>query len=523
MKKSITCFLVFILSIIFTFGSLAAGFTDNSEEIEKATKSVLMLFVYRSEYDEVTDFFATGSGFVAFNSSLLVTNYHVIEGGARILALDDDNNAYELDKVICADENYDIAILEFDKPTKLTPFDLYADDHINRGSPVIAIGSPYGGEKNTVTKGIVSSQYERSDGRPEIQFTAQISSGNSGGVLLNDNGKVIGIPTESFVDGQNLNFAVNISVAIAMYNAWDGKKYSLKNYKTSAKMDFNGVYKHDTQTTQAPETESQSSIESWICTNCGQENTTKFCQNCGTRKTYWICSCGKENADNKFCGECGKSIFDLIDSFNSAIEKAAHNDYSGALDILKDLGQFNSGSFETDAGANAYAQEYINKINNEQGKEIDNAIPNNVTNYSIPVSAAQINNNFSLFSGNTVKLNGLKIYDWAVVTPSNSIKHGKQAKLLAQNSTGYSLHILCYSGDYYIDVVLIDYYDWGWNNHTDDLLGMIGKIKSLSIEGVVQPNLVSWRNMYTESQIIYGVYKNTSSIPSITINSIDWQ
>ncbi|MCR5566722.1 MAG: S1C family serine protease [Clostridiales bacterium] len=111
MKKVLSCFLIIIFSILIAFGSFATGFTDNSAEIEKAAKSVLMLFVYKNVNDEVTDFFATGSGFVAFNSSTLVTNYHVIESGKRVLALDDDNNAYELDKVLCADKNYDIAMV----------------------------------------------------------------------------------------------------------------------------------------------------------------------------------------------------------------------------------------------------------------------------------------------------------------------------------------------------------------------------------------------------------------------------
>ena len=52
--------------------------------------------------------------------------------------------------------------------------------------------------------------------------------------------------------------------------------------------------------------------ESWICPNCGEENTSKFCGECGTVKpepepeaVSWICpNCGTEN-EGKFCGECG--------------------------------------------------------------------------------------------------------------------------------------------------------------------------------------------------------------------------
>ena len=369
MKKLFAILIAVVLAVVVAVSSFAAGFTDNAEEIENAAKSVLMLFVYENEYDELSDWYASGSGFVAFNNSTLVTNYHVIDSGARILALDDDNNAYEFDKVLCADKKYDIAILGFSEPTKLKPFDLYPNDHILRGSSVVVIGSPAGGNKNTVTKGIVSSQSNRyDDNRPEIQFSAQISHGSSGGVLLNDDGKVIGVATESSTLGEDLNYAVNISVAVAMYKAWDGKTYPVGSQPSIAKMDFTGVYEHNKATAAVTvETAMQvvtelANNDTWTCLNCGAENTTKFCQECGAEKPYWICSCGKLNSGNKFCGECGQSFSDQVDSLNRALAKAVDHDYADAAELLEGLGQFNSGSFETVEGTHLEAKSFIEKM-----------------------------------------------------------------------------------------------------------------------------------------------------------------
>ena len=211
--------LLFVSLAIFLapFGARAeSGFSDDPDRVEIATKSVLMLEVY----DGNGIFLGSGSGFVAFDSATLVTNYHVIEGADMVVAYTDEGDQYIVDQVIAADKKRDLAILVFSSPTDLVPLSLNVSGELKRAQKVVAIGSPIG-ITNTVSIGNISALYEE-DGVSEIQFTAPISPGSSGGALFDDNGEVIGITSATYLDAQNINIAVNAREVFAMYAAWDG-------------------------------------------------------------------------------------------------------------------------------------------------------------------------------------------------------------------------------------------------------------------------------------------------------------
>ena len=76
-----------------------------------------------------------------------------------------------------------------------------------RGQKVIAIGSPLG-LFNSVSDGIISG-FRKIKDMDMIQFTAPISSGSSGGAVLNTYGQLIGISTAGIDKGQNINLAVS--------------------------------------------------------------------------------------------------------------------------------------------------------------------------------------------------------------------------------------------------------------------------------------------------------------------------
>ena len=88
----------------------------------------------------------------------------------------------------------------------------YLDNKLVRGQRVVAIGSPLG-LFNTVSDGIISAFRVRENGTRMIQFTAPISSGSSGGAVLDMYGRLIGISTSGFDEAQNINLAVDINEA----------------------------------------------------------------------------------------------------------------------------------------------------------------------------------------------------------------------------------------------------------------------------------------------------------------------
>lgn len=348
MKRSLALVLCLFFVFVFSNASLAAGFSQDADAIETTAQSVLMLSIYNSKGQLI----ATGSAFCAINSTILITNYHVIEDASKVTATSDTGREYYPTKVICADKDMDIAIIGFDNPTSLRPLALKPDDHLKRGSSVVAIGSPEG-LRNTVSIGNISSQFEE-DGKPWIQFTAPISHGSSGGALLNDDGQVIGVTSAMYKSGQNLNFAINIAVAQAMYNAWDGKEYTFQNFKSTAKMDFTNVYNTDSKT----ETIISSESSTWVCPDCGHQNTTRFCSECGMEKPIWICACGQIN-NGKFCGSCGRSVASLIQELNEAFALMDQNKYLEAIPILEGLEYFNCVSIASSKGKNITAHEQI--------------------------------------------------------------------------------------------------------------------------------------------------------------------
>lgn len=217
-------FSAFLLAFVLLLGCCApacAGFSSDPDALEAAAKSVLMLEIFDDDYNLI----ATGSGFIAFNEYTLVTNYHVIEDAAYILAISDDGYPNMVIDTVVADEQKDLAILVLVSTVDLTPLTLGTGENLKRGSSVAAIGSP-NGITNTISTGIISALYEY-DNVSWIQFTAPISEGSSGGALFDDDGNVIGVTSAYLTDTQNMNMAINVAEVVALYNNQGGSRASL--------------------------------------------------------------------------------------------------------------------------------------------------------------------------------------------------------------------------------------------------------------------------------------------------------
>lgn len=146
-----------------------------------------------------------GSGFFIADNRV-VTNYHVIEGAKSIRIELLSGETYEIDSVLGYDKNLDIAVLSV--PITKKPF-IKNTHGVTDGETVYTMGSSQG-LTGTFTNGIVSNSSRVIDNVDYIQINAAITKGNSGGPLINAYGEVMGINTMQYIEGQNLNFAVNI-------------------------------------------------------------------------------------------------------------------------------------------------------------------------------------------------------------------------------------------------------------------------------------------------------------------------
>ena len=210
-------FAILFLLLVGGSGHADYSFSNDADAVENAANSVFMLEVYDSRNRKI----AVGSGFVIFEPDILATNYHVISDGAYVVAISDESVPYQLQQLCIADKAQDIALLRFDVDHGFEPLIPDTTGKLKRSSPVVAIGSP-AGLKNTVSIGNISAFFDQ-NGKNWIQFTAPISSGSSGGVLLNDQGHVIGITTATYASTQNVNLAVRVEKLMELYRKWDGK------------------------------------------------------------------------------------------------------------------------------------------------------------------------------------------------------------------------------------------------------------------------------------------------------------
>lgn len=109
-------------------------------------------------------------------------------------------------KVVKASCDYDLAIIKTKDSFPFLRIDSLSNEEI--GTKIYTIGNPRGLE-GTISDGILSGRRLNND-IEYLQITAPISSGNSGGPVLNEKGLVIGVSTFTFKNSQNLNFAVPI-------------------------------------------------------------------------------------------------------------------------------------------------------------------------------------------------------------------------------------------------------------------------------------------------------------------------
>lgn len=147
---------------------------------------------------------ALGTGFIYNTQGYVITNYHVIEG-AYSANITINGNTYKVNSVLAYDKTIDLVVLGTEAKG-IAPLKICKKEHAV-GKTVYAFGSSKG-LTSTFSQGIITYVGREIDGVNYIQHDAAISSGNSGGPLINACGEIIGINTMTLRDSQNLNFAI---------------------------------------------------------------------------------------------------------------------------------------------------------------------------------------------------------------------------------------------------------------------------------------------------------------------------
>ena len=200
-------FLVFYICLT---GSFCVGQEDLAGLVELVEPAVVKILV-----DDGHGGGALGSGFVVA-PGYVITNRHVVEDGVRGEVVFSDERKYPIKGILYDGGDMDICILKIDGLTASGKHLRIRELLPRKGETVYAFGTPKGYEF-TVSDGIISALRkidtnlevtDSPDGQQYLQTTAPISSGNSGGPLVDKAGLVVGMNTWVRTDGQNLNFSL---------------------------------------------------------------------------------------------------------------------------------------------------------------------------------------------------------------------------------------------------------------------------------------------------------------------------
>ena len=175
-------------------------------KVEYSVNALTSIFGMQTQPQTAT---ATGSGIIISDDGYILTNNHIVantssesyyeisEATNVTVTLFNDTNEYK-GKIVGKDEQTDLAVIKIDK-SGLAKAEFADSDSIKVGEFAMAVGNPLG-MNSSVTCGVVSAvnrEVTDSDGKKFIliQTDAAINAGNSGGALVNSEGKVIGINT----------------------------------------------------------------------------------------------------------------------------------------------------------------------------------------------------------------------------------------------------------------------------------------------------------------------------------------
>ncbi|TGL47623.1 serine protease [Leptospira wolffii] len=209
--------------VILAFFFYAHLHAEEKTDFDSVRKSVVQIKVYSQAFSAYTPWTtdgvraSSGTGFLIGNKRIL-TNAHVISNAKFIQVQRYNQTEWYRVKVLHVAHDCDLAVLEAEDPEFYKDSkELTLGEIPELNSPLIVVGYPIGGNKVSVTRGIVSrkeqSKYEHSsvDSHLVLQVDAAINPGNSGGPAI-QNDKVVGVAFQVATKGENIGYLIPTKV-----------------------------------------------------------------------------------------------------------------------------------------------------------------------------------------------------------------------------------------------------------------------------------------------------------------------
>ena len=195
---------------------------DASEVYKKVSPSVVCITAYEWGMDYVLDATSGGSGIILTEDGYIATNSHVVDDSTKtgVMITLSDKREY-LGTIVGVDEKTDLAVIKIDAEG-LTPAEFADSEKLSVGQRVFAIGTPLDIEfLNSLTEGTLSAvgrllnSYVR-----YLQTDAAVNPGNSGGALVDEYGRVIGMNTAKIASSgyDNMGFAIPSDTVVEIIN-----------------------------------------------------------------------------------------------------------------------------------------------------------------------------------------------------------------------------------------------------------------------------------------------------------------
>jgi|GEM_PF-7079668 len=207
--------ILFKICCLFILSSNAQIQSKLPQLIKKVDPSVVKIYTI----DANNEYASQGSGVIISNNGICVSNYHVLIGAKKAIAITASGKKFEITTILDYSKQNDLIKFKLDIGNQITTPAILNSVLPQKGVEVFAVGYPNGFKiqgESTVTTGIISSLREE-NGEKIIQTSTPFTHGSSGGGLFDGTGKLVGITSGTYAEEvkdrhANLNKVIPVAI-----------------------------------------------------------------------------------------------------------------------------------------------------------------------------------------------------------------------------------------------------------------------------------------------------------------------